>query len=70
MKKIILGIITFFLASTASAHSGMDQSSILHITIHIVTTVGIYLAIMAAGFYLLNKLPKAKKQRIKTDDRK
>ncbi len=70
MKKLLLSILTFFLASTASAHPSMDPSSILHITIHIVTTVGIYLAIMAAGFYLLSKLPKAKKQRIKTDDRK
>jgi len=70
MKKIILSILTLFLVTTASAHPSMDQSSILHIAIHIVTTVGIYLAIMAAGFYLLNKLPKAKKQRIKTDDRK
>ena len=70
MEKIILGILTFFLVSTASAHTGMDTSSILHNTIHIVTTVGIYLAIMAAGFYLLNKLPKAKKQRIRSDDRK
>lgn len=70
MKKIILSIITLFLASTASAHSSIDQSSILHNVIHIVTTVGIYLAIMAVGLYLLNKLPKAKKQRIRTDDRK
>ena len=70
MMKLILSILTFFLASTASAHSGMDQSSILHNTIHIVTTVGIYLAMMGAGFYLLNKLPKVKKQRVKSDDRK
>ncbi len=70
MKKIILSILTVFIATTASAHPNMDEASILHIAIHIVTTVGIYLAIMAAGFYLLSKLPKAKKQRIKTDDRK
>ena len=70
MKKLLLSIVTFFLASTASAHPGMDPSSILHNTIHIVTTVGIYLAMMGAGFYLLNKLPKAKKQRIRTDDKK
>nr|AJG37985.1 hypothetical protein [uncultured Gammaproteobacteria bacterium] len=70
MKKIIVSILTLFLATTASAHTGMDSSSLLHNTIHIVTTVGIYLAIMAAGFYLLNKLPKAKKQRVRSDDRK
>ena len=67
MVKVLVSFIALSLATTASAHSGMEQSSILHNTIHIVTTVGIYLAMMGAGFYILNKLPKAKRQRIKMD---
>ena len=67
MVKVLVSFIALSLATTASAHTGMEQSSILHNTIHIVTTVGIYLAMMGAGFYILNKLPRAKRQRIKMD---
>lgn len=63
--KIILSLITLFLATSASAHTGIAQSSILHSVIHIITTTAIYLAIIAVGFYLVSKLPKAKRQRIK-----
>lgn len=69
MTKVLLSTLTLLLAATlttsASAHSGMEYSSILHNSVHIITTVGIYLAMMVAGFYLLRKLPKAKRQRVK-----
>ena len=67
MVKVLVSFIALSLATTASAHTGLMESSILHHTIHIVTSVGIYLAMIALGFYLLNKLSKAKRQRIKTD---
>jgi len=65
MIKILLSMLSLLLVTSASAHTGMDQSTILHNAIHIITTVSIYLAIMGAGFYLFNKLPKAKRQRVK-----
>lgn len=68
MKKNILRLIvlfTLFVNTVASAHTGMDQSSLLHNAIHIISAVGVYLAIIGAGFYLIHKLPKAKRVRIK-----
>ena len=65
--KLLFGLITLFLATTASAHTGMEQSTILHNAIHIITAVSIYLAIIGAGFYLLSKLPKAKRQHAKIE---
>jgi len=61
--SLVLFFITF--SSIASAHTGMAQSSTLHHVLHIVIAVGLYLAMMAAGFYLLSKLPKPKRLRIK-----
>jgi len=65
--KVLLSLITLFLATTTSAHTGMEQSTILHNAIHIITAVSIYLAIIGAGFYLLSKLPKAKRQHAKIE---
>jgi len=65
MIKVLLSFITLFLATSASAHTGMMQSSITHNAIHIITAIGIYLAIIGAGFYVINKLPKTKRQHIK-----
>ena len=62
---MLLGTLGLLLATSASAHSGMDQSAILHNAIHIITTVSIYLAIIGAGFYFFKKLPKAKRQRVR-----
>ena len=65
MKKILLSTLSLLLVTSASAHTGMEQSTTLHNAIHIITTVSIYLAIIGAGFYFFNKLPKAKRQRIR-----
>ena len=56
-----------FFTGTASAHTGMAEYSIVHIGLHIIASVGIYIALMLAGLYLLKRLPKAKKVRIKND---
>ncbi len=70
MIKVFLGIIGFTLTTIASAHAGMEQSSLLHNAIHIITTVSIYLALslamLATGFYLLKKLPKAKQIKVRS----
>ncbi len=63
--KILLSTFSLLFVASASAHTGMEQLSFLHNTIHIMTAVGIYLAIIGAGFYLLSKLPKAKRQHVK-----
>ena len=68
MKKTLILFIIFSFASmanTAFAHTGMEQSSLLHNVLHISAAVGIYLAMMATGFYLLRKLPKAQRIRIR-----
>ncbi len=65
--KVLFSLITLFLVTTTSAHTGMEQSTILHNAIHIITAVSIYLAIIGAGFYLLSKLPKAKRQHAKIE---
>ena len=67
MKKnlSLFGLLVLFLSNTAFAHTGMDQTSILHLAIHLVVPISIYLAIMAAGFYLIKKLPKPKVQRVR-----
>jgi len=67
MKKILMGFLALSLATTASAHTGMLESPLLHNAIHMLTATSIYLAIIALGLYLFRKLPKAKKQHIKTD---
>lgn len=63
--QLSLLFIALFSATTASAHTGMSQLSMAHIGLHITASVGIYIAMMLAGLYLLNRLPKAKKQKIK-----
>ncbi len=65
MNKILLGLLGLALSSTASAHTGMSQYSLLHFVLHAFAAVGVYLAMMAGGFYLLKKLPKAIRIRIK-----
>ncbi len=51
--------------TTASAHSGMEHNSISHNVIHLLMGISIYLIILGAGFYLIRKLPKAIKIRVK-----
>ena len=62
-----MGFLALSIATTASAHTGMLESPLLHNAIHALTVTSIYLAIIAVGFYVFRKLPKVKKQRIKTD---
>lgn len=64
-KTTLLLFCTLMITSTASAHTGMDYSSVLHTAIHLAITVSIYLAIMGIGFYLLKKLPKAIRLKVK-----
>ncbi|WP_299870894.1 hypothetical protein [uncultured Cocleimonas sp.] len=69
MTKLFLTVITVFLSLgfsvTASAHSGHENASVMHLMFHAVVTVSIYLSLMAAGFYVIKRLPKAIKQRVK-----
>ena len=65
IKTIITLFLSLFISTAASAHTGMTEYSIAHIGLHLFASIGIYIAMMLAGLYLLNKLPKAKKQRIK-----
>lgn len=69
MIKFCLGFLVMSLATIASAHTGMDQSSILHDVIHAAPTIGVYIVIalvlIAFGVFLFQTLPKAKLQRIK-----
>ena len=65
--KFLLSTLSLLLVTSASAHTGMEQSTTLHNAIHIITAVSIYLAMMGAGFYLLSKLPKAKHQYAKIE---
>ena len=67
MMKFILSMLSLLLVTSTSAHTGIEQSTILHNAIHIITAVSIYLAIIGAGFYLLSKLPKAKRQHAKIE---
>ena len=67
MKRMMtyLTFLTLLFSATASAHTGMEPSSMMHSILHIFASVGIYIAMMLAGLYFFNRLPKAKKIRIK-----
>ncbi len=53
------------MTTSASAHTGMEYSSVLHSSIHLIITAGVVLAVIATGYYLYCSLPKAKRIRIK-----
>ena len=66
MMKITTALsLTLLTSTTASAHTGIESSSLMHSIVHVASSVGIYIAIMLAGLYFFNRLPKAKKVRIK-----
>ena len=65
IKAIYTLFFTLLISTSASAHTGMEHSSFVHSAIHIISAVGVYLAIIGIGFYFLRKLPKAKSVRIK-----
>ena len=68
MIKSITLFFTLFIttiSTSAFAHTGMEQSSLMHNALHIATAVGIYMAMMLAGLYLFKRLPKAKAQKIR-----
>lgn len=50
---------------TASAHTGLSHASVMHSSLHIVATISVYLALMAVGFLVFKRLPKAIQQRVK-----
>ena len=64
IKAQIALFLTLFISTTASAHTGMAHSSLLHSLLHISVSVGIF-AIILAGFYFYKRLPKAKAQRVR-----
>jgi len=64
-KTTLLFLCALMMTSTASAHTGMVYSSVVHTVIHLAITISIYLGIMGAGFYLLKKLPKSIRLRAK-----
>ena len=65
IKNLITLFIATLISTTASAHSGMEQSSILHNVLHIFASVGVYIALMLAGLYFFKRLPKKQKIRVK-----
>jgi len=65
IKTLVTLFLSIFISTTASAHTGMEPTSLLHAVLHLSASVGIYIAMMLAGLYLFNRLPKAKKQKIK-----
>lgn len=65
IKIVVTLFLSIFISTTASAHTDVEASSIYHAVLHITASVGVYIAMMLAGLYLFNKLPKAKRQRIK-----
>lgn len=72
MKKLFATLslsvlLSAIFSGTASAHPGMADYSMAHIGLHVFASVGIYIALMLVGLYLLKRLPKAKKVRIKHD---
>jgi len=72
MKKLfktlsISILLSVVFSTTASAHTGLAQYSMAHIGLHILASVGIYIALMLVGLYLFKHLPKTKKVRIKND---
>ncbi len=74
MKKLfktlsISILLSVVFSTTALAHTGLTQYSMTHIGLHILASVGIYIALMLAGLYLFKCLPKAKKVRIKNDEK-
>ena len=60
-----MALFTTIIINTASAHTGMEHSSSLHSSIHLIITASVILAIVATGFYLYRCMPKTKRIRIK-----
>jgi len=54
MKKVFFTLSALFLtlgvSATASAHTGLSHYSLSHLLMHIVASVGVYMALMAAGY--------------------
>ena len=69
MTKLVLTVMTVFLSlgysTTVFAHAGHADASTMHLMFHAVIVISIYLSLMAAGFYVIKRLPKAIKQRVK-----
>jgi len=70
MKKtgvtLLLTALTGAINTTASAHSGIEHSSVIHSLLHLATATGISVTLMLAGLYLFKYLPKARKLRVRT----
>ena len=69
IKTTIKSALSFFtlivMNTSAFAHNGMEHSVTLHNAIHLIITAGVFLAVIATGYYLYRSLPKAKHIRIK-----
>ncbi len=65
MKKLLSVCVVLFLlalTTTASAHTEMDQSSAMHIAMHVITMVSIGAAIVGVWVLVKHFLPAAKSQ--------
>ncbi len=68
MKKILSSfnvalLLTLFLSTTASAHTGMKLSNITHSMLHLSVSIGTVIVLIIVGFYV-NRFAKVKKIRI------
>lgn len=67
MKLFSFGLSSFFIGSTASAHTGIDASSMEHSLLHVSSSAGLALAIVITAYciYRFQAKPKAKRIRIR-----
>lgn len=66
MNKIFSTLTVLFLtlglSTTASAHAGLSQYSVLHSTMHILASVSVYLALMSVGFFVYKRFSQSTKK--------
>ena len=60
---VILTLLSF--SYNATAHSGTALSSIMHSTLHLVTSISLFLALMIAVYIVSKQLFNTIKQRVK-----
>ena len=65
---VILSLLSF--SYNTLAHSGQEYSASMHSVLHIIISISVSLALMAAGFLLLKRAPKVIMQAIKQRVRK
>ncbi len=64
LSILVVMLSTLSISYNAVAHTGMAHASNMHSILHIATGVGVSIALMAVGFFLLKLLPKSIEQRV------